>query len=328
MRESVITYVDKMIAKTEITKSEILKMIGIEKNKYYDWLNRSGIENRHNANLPKGNWLLPEEYKAIIDYAKANKANDVFYIKDGYRRLSYRMLDENIVAVSSSTVYRVLKEEGLLNIWNTEKRSSKGNGFIQPTAPHEHWHTDIKYVNYKGTFLFLISVIDGFSRYIVHHELRQHMTTFDVELTLQIALEKLSSLSFNQLTKKKPRIISDNGGQFISKDFALFIKEMQLIHIRTSVAYPQANGKIESYHKTINGGCLKTNSFVDIDDAKETINEFVEYYNNKRLHSALNYLPPIDYLNGNYKAKLEQRDRKLHEAALNRKLFWNNINVN
>lgn len=295
-------------------------MIGIEKTKYYDWLDRSGIENRHNANLPKGNWLLPEERKLIIDYAKDNRANNDFFIKDGYRRLAYRMLDENIAAVSSSTVYRVLKEEGLLNIWNTAKRSSKGNGFIQPKAPHEHWHTDIKYVNYKGTFLFLISVIDGFSRYIIHHELRQHMTTFDVELTLQIAFEKFPNV--------KPRIISDNGGQFISKDFALFIKDMELLHIKTSVAYPQANGKIEGYHKTINGECLKTNSFIDIDDAEKTINKFVDYYNNNRLHSALNYLPPIDYLNGSYKAKLEQRDRKLEEAAIKRKLFWSNQNVN
>lgn len=295
-------------------------MIGIEKTKYYGWLNRSGIENRHNANLPKGNWLLPEESKIIIDYAKENRANNDFFIKDGYRRLAYRMLDENVAAVSSSSVYRVLKKEGLLNIWNTAKRSSKGNGFIQPSAPHEHWHTDIKYVNYKGTFLFLISVIDGFSRYIIHHQLRQHMTTFDVELTLQTAFEKFPNV--------KPRIISDNGSQFISKDFALFIKDMQLLHIKTSVAYPQSNGKIESYHKTINGECLRTNSFIDPEDAEKTINKFVDYYNNQRLHSALNYLPPIDYLNGNYKVKLVERDRKLEEAALKRKLFWSNQNVN
>jgi transposase InsO family protein len=106
----------------------------------------------------------------------------------------------------------------------------KGTGFIQPEKPHEHWHTDIKYVNFHGSFLFLISVIAGYSGFIVHHELRLNMQEYDVELTIQRALEKYPGVT--------PRIISDNGSQFISRDFAEFLKFVGLDHIRTSVNYP------------------------------------------------------------------------------------------
>jgi transposase InsO family protein len=198
------------------------------------------LPNNHNGIIPKSNWLLDWEKQAIIFYAKNQTG-------EGYRRLTYMMLDDNIVAVSPSAVYRVLKHAGLLNKWNQDKKSSKGCGFHQPTAPHEHWHIDIKYVNYKGTFLFLISVIDGYSRYIVHHELRQHMQESDVEITIQKALEKFPGHS--------PRIISDNGSQFISKDFAVYLKFAGLQHIRTSIAYPsqtaRSNAFIELFSRNI-----------------------------------------------------------------------------
>jgi putative transposase len=141
------------------------------------------------------------------------------------------MIDDNIVAVSPSTTYRVLKNAGLLNRWNKIKDNKKGRGFDQPTEPHEHWHTDIKYVNFKGTFLFLICVIDGYSRYIVHHELR---TT-----------------------------------QFISKDFAEYLRQVGLTHIKTSIAYPQANGKIERFHGSFHQECEMRQSFFDLNDARK-----------------------------------------------------------
>lgn len=180
-------------------------MIGIHKSKYYSWSERVGRPNFHNSTQPKTNWLTEEEKQALLSYAKSHPG-------EGYRRLTYMMMDSDVVAVSPSTTYRLLKGYGLLDQWNEVKTNKKGTGFIQPTYAHEHWHTDIKYVNFQGTFLFLISVIDGYSRYIVHHELRMNMQEFDVELTLQKALEKHPGVS--------PRVITDNGSQYISRDFA------------------------------------------------------------------------------------------------------------
>ena len=288
-----------MTSKTNNPVGKLLKLIGISSSKYYSWIDRKDQVNNHNCTIPKKHWILDWEREAIINYAKE-------HLGEGYRRLTYMMIDGNIAAVSPSSTYRVLKSAGLLNRWNKIKKSSKGNGFIQPTEPHQHWHTDIKYVNFHGTFLFLISVIDGYSRYIVHHELRMSMQEFDVEITVQRALEKYPGV--------KPRLITDNGPQYISKDFAEYLKFAGLQHIRTSIAYPQSNGKIERYHRTIHEECLMTKSLIDLDDARKQIAEFIDYYNTKRLHSSLFYLTPDDFLNNRVTEKLEQRNIKLQLA--------------
>lgn len=289
-------------------------MIEIKKGKYYSWKNRLGQVNRHNFNLPKSNWLLPWEIEAIKSFAKRHYSENNYFLRDGYRRLTYRMLDEDIVAVSPSSLYRILKKENLLNQWNTAKKSKKGNGFNQPTAQNQHWHTDIKYINFHGTFLFLISVMDGYSRYIIHHEVRKNMTELDVQITIQRAKEKYPNA--------KPRIISDNGGQFISKDFQQFIKFLELTHIRTSIAYPQSNGKIERFHRSLGIECLKTNSFLSVDDARNIIAEYIDYYNRERLHSSLFYLTPEDFLLGREKEKILIREKKLNQAAETRQNYW------
>lgn len=273
-----------------------------------------GYSNEHNSNLAKINWTTPEEIAAVISYARDHYSNNDFFLRDGYRRLTYRMLDEDVAAISPSTVYRILKKEGLLNMWRTGKTSSKGDGFKQPTAPHQHWHTDIKYMNLRGSFVFLISVMDGYSRYIVHHEVRNHMTSHDVEITLQRAKEKHPD--------KKPKLISDNGSQFIAKDFKEFIKNIELTHAKTSVAYPQSNGKLERFHRSISMECLNIKSFLSIEDVRTTVAKYVDHYNKVRLHSSLNYLTPEDYLLNRQDEKIKIRERKLMQASLKRKNYW------
>jgi putative transposase len=125
------------------------------------------------------------------------------------------MLDRDIVAVSPSITYRVLKGAGLLDCWKP-KPSFKGTGFVQPRSPHEHWHVDVSYINISETFFYLCSLLDCCSRAIVHWELREAMTEVDVEIILQRGLEKYPHA--------KPQIISDNGPQFIARDFKEFIR--------------------------------------------------------------------------------------------------------
>lgn len=303
IRDNVVDFVKEIIPKTDIKLKSILSLIGISSSKYFSWIDRKGKANNHNGKIPKKHWCFDWEKEAIIRYAKSHP-------DEGYRRLTYMMIDDNIVAVSPATTYRVLKSAGLLNLWNKVKKTSKGQGFIQPTAPHQHWHTDIKYVNFHGTFLFLISVIDGYSRYIVHQELRTQMQEFDIQITIQRALEKYAG--------HKPRIISDNGPQFISKDFAEYLKLVGLQHIRTSIAYPQSNGKIERYHRTVHEECLMKTSLINLDDARKQIDKYIEYYNSERLHSSLFFLTPEDFLLGRVEEKLKERERKLKEAKQNR----------
>ncbi len=162
--------------------TRFISWLGIATSKYYDWQSRYGKVNEHNALVPRDFWLEDWEKQAIIGFHHQ-------YPLEGYRRLTFMMLDRNIVAVSPSSVYRVLSAAGLLRRWNT-KTSTKGRGFVQPLKPHEHWHIDVSYVNMCGTFYYLCSLLDGCSRYLVHSELREAMTEKDIEITLQRAREK------------------------------------------------------------------------------------------------------------------------------------------
>jgi len=314
VRDEVIKYCLHIVSQCSLTITILLTFLGITRHKFYDWSKRYGLENNHNGKQPKSHWLLPDERKAVVEYSKSYISKNTYYLKDGYRRIAYRMIDEDVCYASPSTVYRILKKEGLLNKWMNKKTSNKGHGFNQPDAPHKHWHTDIKYINFKGTFLFFISIIDGFSRYIIHHELRTSMSELDVEIVIQRALEKYPD--------EKPRIISDNGSQYISADFNNFMKETSLQHVRTSPAYPQSNGKIERFHRSLSEECLRSRSMINLKDAEIQIAEFIDYYNNNRLHSALHYLRPVDFLNGNVAQLIKIRQEKLDKACNDRIKYW------
>lgn len=307
MRDDVIDYVRYWSNKTGIKAMKMIGWIKITRSKYYDWCDRYGKVNEHNAWIPRDFWLTDFERQAIIDYYQKNPL-------EGYRRLCYMMIDADIAAVSPSSVYRVLSNAGLLNKFNG-KKSKKGTGFIQPLKAHQHWHIDISYINICGTFYYMCSVLDGFSRYIVHWEIREAMKESDVEIILQRAREK-----FPEAT---PRIISDNGPQFISKDFKEFIRISGMTHVKTSPYYPQSNGKLERYHKTIKSTCIRVNTPLSLSDAQRLVTDFVDKYNNKRLHSAIGYVTPADKLQGQAEMIHAQRDAKLASAREARKAMRN-----
>jgi transposase InsO family protein len=144
------------------------------------------------------------------------------------------MLDTEIVAMSPSSVRRVLAQAGLSSK-GKGKQSKKGTCFEQPLVAHQHWHIDVSFLNVSATFYYLCSTLDGYSRYILLWGLREKMTEADIGIILHRAKEL-------QL-EARPRIISDNGPQFIAKDFKEFIRISGMTHIRTSPFYSQSNGK-------------------------------------------------------------------------------------
>ena len=303
VRDSVVDYVRMWSDKTEIALNGLIKWIGITRSKFYNWRERYGKVNEHNSWIPRDWWIEDWEKQAIIEFYPCHNG-------DGYRRIAYMMLDAGIVAVSPSSVYRVLKDEGLLRKWNG-KASSKGTGFKGPKRGHEHWHIDASYINICGTFYYLCSILDGYSRSIVHWEIRESMKEADIEIILQRAHEKYP--------EERPRIISDNGPPFIARDFKEFIKISGMTHVRTSPYYPQSNGKIERWHQSLKRECIRPKTPLDIDDARRLVLEFVEYYNTKRLHSAIGYITPKDKLEGKKKEIFAERDRKLADARDKRK---------
>jgi putative transposase len=221
------------------------------------------------------------------------------------------MLDADIVAVSPASVGRVLSRAGLLRKWNG-KPSKKGTGFEQPPQPHQHWHIDISCLNVRATFYYLCSILDGYSRFLVHWGLRESMTGADIEIILERAKERYPGV--------KPRVISDNGPQFIANDFKEFIRISGMTHVRTSAYYPQSNGKIERWHKSLKGECIRPGTPLSLEGVRRLVKEgYVEHYNDVRLNSAIGYITPKDLLDGHQKEIQADRDRKLEAAREKRK---------
>jgi len=280
-----------------------LGWLDLATSKYHQGKNRYGHANEHNGQVPRDWWLEDWEKEAILDFHERHPL-------DGYRRLTFMMLDEDLVAVSPSSVYRVLQGAGRLDRWHA-KASKKGTGFVQPIGPHVHWHVDISYLNLGGTFYYLCSLLDGYSRTIVHWEIRESMTEQDVETIVQRALERHPGVT--------PRIISDNGPQFIAKDFKTFIRISGMTHVRTSPFYPQSNGKLERWHGSLKRECVRPAAIESIEEARRKVAAYVEHYNQVRLHSAIGYITPADKLAGLETVIFAERDRKLEEARQRRK---------
>ena len=295
-------FVRRWSEKTGISAGRFVEWLGIAGSKFYGWRDRYGKVNEHNGWVPREFWLEQWEKEVIVDCHLKHPL-------EGYRRLTFMMLDAGMVAVSPSSVWRVLGQAGLLAKWNG-KASKKGTGFEQPLKAHEHWHIDVSYINISGTFYYLCSVLDGFSRALVHWDLRESMTEAEIEVILQRAKEKYP--------EAKPRIISDNGPQFIARDFKEFIRISGMTHVRTSPYYPQSNGKIERWHKSIKAECIRPGTPLTKEDALRLIGNYVQHYNTARLHSAVGYITPADMLAGRQAEVLAERDRRLEEARRQR----------
>ena len=302
-RDEVVDFVRHWSKKTKISRKQFVHWLGISKGKFYDWRKRYGKVNEHNGLIPRDHWLDDWERAAILDYHERHPL-------EGYRRLTFMMLDEDVVAVSPSSTYRVLKDAGVLDRWN-KKPSRKGTGFEQPEGPHKHWHIDIAYVNVASTFYYLCTVLDGYSRAIVHWEIRESMKESEVEIVLERARE--------QYPEAKPRIISDNGPQFLARDFKAYLRLTGMTHVRTSPYYPQSNGKLERFHRTIKSGALRVQNPGSIEEARTVVDAFVKHYNEVRLHSAIDYVTPMDKMNGRETQSWADRDQKLEVARERRR---------
>jgi len=304
VRDQIVDFVRRWSDKTEISTAGFIRWLSIAPSKFYCWRRRYGCVNEHNGWVPRDFWLEEWEKQAILEFHQQHPL-------EGYRRLTFMMLDADIVAVSPSSVWRVLSGAGLLRRWNG-KASLKGTGFEQPLEAHQHWHIDVSYLNIAATFYYLCSVLDGYSRAIVDWDLREAMREADVEIILQAAKEKYP--------EARPRIISDNGPQFIARDFKEFIRLSGMTHVRTSPYYPQSNGKVERWHQSLKGECLRPGVPLGLEDARRLISRYVEHYNTVRLHSAIGYVTPQDMLAGRRDQIHAERDRKLEAAREQRQL--------
>ena len=278
-----------------------LASLGVPRSVYYGWKARASLHDRHGAPC-RVYEVLAEERAAICAFALKHP-------QVGYRKLSWMMVDAGVACMGESTVYRVLSEADLLSRW---KRSapSPGEYHFRPTAPEQQWHTDVMYVWVAARFYFLLSFVDAYSRYIVHHKLLLTLDGKAVATELQAALESAQNV--------KPRVVHDHGSEFVNRDVAAVIKAHNLIDIRTRPRHPQSNGIVERFN-----GTVRAESDNDYGGnylhAEAIIDKLIRHYNEERLHATLGYMTPATWHRGQPDRVREERARRIAAARTHRK---------
>ena len=262
--------------------------------------------------------VLAGECQAIVDYALKHP-------EIRHRELAWRMLDEGVCSVSSSTVYRVLREADLVCRWSPRVKAKGSGRPDKPVRPDELWQTDIRYTKVGGRNYYLLSFLDAYSRYVVHHELLRSMDAASVSLEAAAALEKLPLERRPVLDppteQHGPVIQSDNGSAFVAREFASTLTEFGVGRALIRPHTPTDNGLIERYHRTI-GEQIDAHDLAEsgeFEQARRVIADIIDRYNNHRLHAALSYLRPVDYYRGDPASLLAKRRRTLQTARELRK---------
>ncbi len=217
-RDAVVDFLKRMNALTELSFARLLPWLELCPRKFTRWRGRNGKAHEHPAQVPRDHWLEPLEKQAIISYA-------VNHPLEGYRSLTFLMMDTDVAAVAPATTYRVLKKAGLIGHAKGQPWK-KGTGFIQPLPPHEHWQTGFPYLNIGSTCYFRCCVPDDCSRAMPAWDIRPAMREIDAEIVIQKAREVHS--------EARPRSISGQGSRFKSREFKAFITQWQASHVTTS----------------------------------------------------------------------------------------------
>jgi transposase InsO family protein len=263
---------------------------------------RLGTPNQHNGRIPRDFWLEDGEEARILAFHDTDPL-------EGDRRLADMRLDADVVAVSPSSVYRVPEAAGR-PAPRGGAPSREGKGFEPPTRGHERGHVDVSSLNIRGTVSFLCSILDGESRSVVHREIRETMKEAEVETILQRARERHPG--------EHPRIITDNGPQFVAGDFKEFVRICGMTPVRTSPSYPPSNGKIERGSKTLKGECLRVTTPLCLEDAGRPVAELVTDSDTVRLHGAIASIAAADKLAGRAEAIGAARREELAPADARR----------
>lgn len=308
-----------MVIRSEIGVNRTLRMLRINKCTFYNWYHaysQKGVEGLiPTMCVTNRQWnSIPQEQKNLV----VKLALD--YPDLSSRELAYKMTDEQQIFISESSVYRILKSRGLITA-PAHLFLSAGDEFTDKTSyVHQMWQTDFTYFKILGWgWYYLRTVLDDYSRYIVHWELCSTMQAEDVKRTIENAISKAKLKS-----KPKPKLLSDNGSCYLANELKSYLidnYQMQQVHGRPN--HPQTQGKIERYHRTMKN-VVKLDNYFAPEELKEALKKFVTKYNTERYHESLNNLTPEDVYLGRGESILKERKRlKLLAINQRRKEYQN-----
>jgi transposase InsO family protein len=291
---------------------EILRQLTLPAATYYRWRGRQregGLADQVAGSRPKAPLPTPKEVTAARHFALTHP-------KMGYKRLAWQMVDEDVVYLRPYQVYRVLQEGDLLRRWD---RLAAGPLRRPPAPDHpdQVWHVDLMYVWITPRWYYLVDILDGYSRFLVHWSLNTTMLADTVTLTLQEALDRLPDRR-----EGEPKLVHDHGSQFLSAEWRAFVEGAGVTDIKTRVAHPESNGRLERLHRTHREEGLTEDVLEAYYQALEAMTSWSDYYNYRRPHTALRYLCPADYYRGDPQVRLAEREEKLAQAVQARKAYW------
>lgn len=302
-------------ARTGWPIEQIVARLGLSEVTYYRWRARQetgSLADRVVVPQRRVPVPTPAEEESVCGYA-------LLHPQIGYKRLTWQMVDEDVVYLREYQVYRILSSHDLLRRSQIVEPETLRRP-PEPKRPDQVWHVDLMYLYIAPRWYYLVDILDSYSRFLVHWSLNLTMEAETVTLTVQEALERLS-----ERRSGEPRIVHDNGGQFLSHEWYDFIRGAGLADIRTRVAHPQSNGRLERLHRSHREEGLDDEALSAYYRALDAMTEWASYYNYRRPHSALRYLRPIDYYRGDPEARLAERQDKLVAAVVARQAYWEGL---
>ncbi|MCX7715667.1 MAG: IS3 family transposase [Clostridia bacterium] len=304
-KKEILTDMEITQKRTGWGKMKLCLLYGVTKSTVHRWEKESKHppEKRVGRNPYE---ILDEEVRKVIEYRTSSDERR----RISHKKLTYMMIDEDIVYLSVSSVYRILKKHRLLGPSYKEKGDAGDEYAEKPAYVHHHWHVDIAYVKIYGEFFYLVAMLDGYSRFVLGWKLMLDMTKQSVTLFAQKVCDEYPEAT--------PKIIHDNGSQFVSHEFKNLLRENGCFDIATRVRHPETNGKIERFFGLVRQEALGPNSPVTLFSAEKVIEEYVRYYNNTRLHSSIGYVAPIEVFKGTHEEIFTKREQKRAEAKKKR----------
>lgn len=290
-----------IVQDSELGVKRTLEELGISRSTFYEWYKRyledgyEGLKPRQSTRKTFWNKIPEAEREKVVETALEKTELSP-------RELAFHITDEQSWFISESSVYRILKERGLITSPAWIVMAAADEFKDKTTYVHQQWQTDFTYFKVLNWgWYFLATVMDDYSRYIIDWELSTNMETTDAKWIINKALNK------TELDKdNRPRLLSDNGSCYVSNEFQKFINDSHMGHVRGAPYHPQTQGKIERYHRTMKN-VVKLENYFFPDDLRANIKAFVDYYNNHRYHESLKNVTPADVYCGRAKGVLNRR---------------------
>ena len=310
----------RLVEGSDLGVIRTLQQLKVNKTTFYNWYNAyvengyEGLARKQSNRNTVWNKIAQSDRDKVVEISLENPELSP-------RELAWNITDKYNYYISESSVYRILKENGLITVPSFRVVSASDEFYDKTSRPNQMWQTDFTYFKILGWgWYYLSTILDDYSRYIVNWKLCSTMKAVDVQNTIDEALAK------SGLQENRPKLLSDNGSCYISNDLREYLSEVGMKHVRGRPLHPQTQGKIERYHRSMKN-VIKLDNYFSPGQLESKMEEFVKYYNYKRYHESINNLTPADVYYGNGQQILNQRKSIKYKTLKARRKMNQNLAV-